>query len=71
MAPNQVYERPIGEIGQWAFVVGDSGADQIGFNAIDAAGDFNSSVVATVTVQTAAGRAGASAEVGRRPLLYV
>jgi len=53
MASNQVYERPIDQIDQWAFVVGASGSDQIGFNAIDQADDFNSTAVATVTAQPA------------------
>ena len=46
-ASNTLFERPIAELPRWTFVVGDE-PDQIGFNAIDAAGAFNESVVATV-----------------------
>jgi hypothetical protein len=47
---NTVFERPTGEIGQWAFVVGPSGSDVVGFNAVDSQGAFNNpSAAATVT----------------------
>jgi hypothetical protein len=47
-------EQPISEIGNWAFVAGAAGnADEIGFNAIDAEGVFNTpSAIATVTATT-------------------
>ncbi|MBK5931713.1 peptidoglycan DD-metalloendopeptidase family protein [Halochromatium salexigens] len=43
---------PITQIGQWAFVADDAGGtDDVGFNAIDAAGAYNTpSAVATVAV---------------------
>lgn len=44
---NTMFERPISELAQWHFIVG-GGADQIGFNAIDASASFNRSVLATV-----------------------
>ncbi len=48
-------EIPIGQIGQWAFVAGPSGAsDTIGFNAYDSHGVFSTAVTATVTVPAAA-----------------
>ncbi len=48
-------EIPIGQIGQWAFVAGPSGAsDTIGFNAYDSHGVFSTAVAATVTVPAAA-----------------
>jgi hypothetical protein len=53
-AENTVFEEPIGQIGQWAFVVGPSGSDVVGFNAIDSQGAFNPSVTATVTAQASA-----------------
>ena len=49
MDPNVVYERPIDQIGDWAFVVGPPGTDYVGFNAIDGEGAFNTSVVASVS----------------------
>jgi hypothetical protein len=49
MDPNVVYERPIGQIGDWAFVVGPPGTDYVGFNAVDTAGTFNPTVVASVS----------------------
>ena len=44
---NTLFERPIAELSRWGFVVGDD-SDRIGFNAIDQAGTFNTSVVANV-----------------------
>ncbi|MFL6857604.1 MAG: hypothetical protein ACJ8EB_06805, partial [Allosphingosinicella sp.] len=52
-AASTVFERPIGEISHWAFVVGSAGYDSIGFNVVDKAGAFNPSVVATASAQTA------------------
>ena len=49
MDPNVVYERPIDQIGDWAFVAGPPGKDYVGFNAIDSEGVFNTSVVASVS----------------------
>ncbi len=48
---------PIDQIHLWAFVAGSSNSvDDIGFNAVDASGDYNlPSAVATVTTSVAAG----------------
>ncbi|WP_434051872.1 MAG: hypothetical protein RDA78_21780 [Roseibium sp.] len=62
MDPNVVYERPIGEIGDWAFVVGPHGTDYVGFNAIDSEGAFNTSAVAAVSAAQFQGPQLASAE---------
>ena len=51
---NSTFGIPIGQIGQWAYVVGPAGsADNVAFNAIDSQGAFNPSVTATVTAQAA------------------
>ncbi len=50
--PNTIFEKPIGEIDQWAFMAGSTGSDTVGFNAIDGHGAFNSSVIATITAQS-------------------
>ena len=49
-APNMPYTRPIEELDDWAFVVGESGSDYVGFNVIDTDGLFNRSVVSEVSV---------------------
>ena len=49
---NVLFQRPIEELGDWKFVSG-ARSDKIGFNAIDRAGLFNSSVIATVSVAEA------------------
>ncbi|MET4701688.1 Ca2+-binding RTX toxin-like protein, partial [Constrictibacter sp. MBR-5] len=62
MDPNVAYERPIDQIGDWAFVVGPPGTDYVGFNAIDSEDAFNSTVVASVSGAQVQGPQLASAE---------
>ncbi len=53
LTDGQLYDNiPISDIGNWAFVAGDAGSvDHVAFNAIDAAGAFNTpSAVATVSI---------------------
>ncbi len=49
MDPNVIYERPIDQIDDWAFIVGPPGTDYVNFNAIDSEGAFNTSVVASIS----------------------